>query len=137
MARRPEHTGPPELFYNDVEATKYTQNTRIIKVQSELTTRCIEMCGIPMLNLDNVGSEDEEEENEDEMGDGSASRGPIQMNPKMVLDIGCGSGLSGEQLTKHGHMWVGADISTSMLDVACEREVEGDLLTSDMGQGLQ
>jgi len=88
-----------------------------------------------MLNLDDLGSEDDEGE-EDEMGDGSASTKPVQMNPKMVLDIGCGSGLSGEQLTKHGHMWVGADISTSMLDVACEREVEGDLLESDMGQGL-
>ena len=89
------------------------------------------------MNLDDLGSEDDEDEG-DEMGDGSsASTRPVQMNPKMVLDIGCGSGLSGEQLTKHGHMWVGADISTSMLDVACEREVEGDLLESDMGQGLQ
>jgi len=131
MARRPEHTAPPELFYNDDEAKKYTQNTRIIKIQSELTARCIEMCGIPRLDL----TEDSGQDSEDEMGDGNSSM-PVQLNPKMVLDIGCGSGLSGEQLTKHGHMWVGTDISKSMLDVACEREVEGDLLESDMGQGL-
>ena len=27
-----------------------------------------------------------------------------------------------------GHVWVGVDISKSMLDVAAEREVEGDLV---------
>merc|ERR1712035_300321 len=92
------------------------------------------MAGIPQLNLDEDSGQASDE---NEMGDGDYSNRPVQMNPKMVLDIGCGSGLSGEQLTKHGHMWVGTDISKSMLDVACEREVEGDLLESDMGQGLQ
>ena len=33
-------------------------------------------------------------------------------------------------------MWVGCDISASMLGVAREREVEGDLIEHDMGQGL-
>lgn len=33
----------------------------------------------------------------------------------LILDIGCGSGLSGEIITEHGHQWVGADISGSML----------------------
>jgi 18S rRNA (guanine1575-N7)-methyltransferase len=28
---------------------------------------------------------------------------------------GCGSGLSGETLTEHGHHWIGCDISESML----------------------
>jgi 18S rRNA (guanine1575-N7)-methyltransferase len=36
----------------------------------------------------------------------------------LVLDIGCGSGLSGEILSEHGFLWVGMDISRSMLDVA-------------------
>ena len=39
------------------------------------------------------------------------------------LDVGCGSGLSGEALTEEGHIWVGCDISAAMLDVAVEREV--------------
>ena len=26
--------------------------------------------------------------------------------PKLLLDLGCGSGLSGESLTKQGHTWV-------------------------------
>ncbi|MCL7051262.1 hypothetical protein MKW94_006311, partial [Papaver nudicaule] len=56
--------------------------------------------------------------------------------PRLLLNIGCGSGLSGEPLTESGHQWISVDISDSMLDVALEREAEGDLLLSDMGQGL-
>ena len=53
-----------------------------------------------------------------------------------ILDIGCGSGLSGQILEEHGHEWVGLDISPSMLDVAVERDVEGDVMRSDIGQGF-
>lgn len=35
-----------------------------------------------------------------------------------VLDIGCGSGLSGELLDEEGHVWVGVDIAPSMLGQA-------------------
>lgn len=114
--------------------------------------------------------------------------------PSFILDVGCGSGLSGEILTRSGtsirrrrkgddvdaeekseggaegddneeeerdddddesdysgfsddesieeeigngpHVWVGMDVSPSMLDVALQRDVEGDLLLADMGQGV-
>jgi 18S rRNA (guanine1575-N7)-methyltransferase len=57
--------------------------------------------------------------------------------PSFILDIGCGSGLSGQALEEQGHYWVGCDISKSMLDVANEREnVNGDLINHDMGLGL-
>ena len=108
--------------------------------------------------------------------------------PKILLDLGCGSGLSGEELTENGHTWVvglqlflqharvvsqmcslwtmqhqnmscneglarcrqrravcsaksendmqGFDISRAMLDVAAERDVEGDLCLLDMGHGM-
>ncbi|KAG8536487.1 hypothetical protein GDO81_026256, partial [Engystomops pustulosus] len=46
------------------------------------------------------------------------------------------SGLSGDYISEEGHHWVGIDISTAMLDVALEREVEGDLILGDMGQGI-
>ncbi|XP_050387201.1 18S rRNA (guanine-N(7))-methyltransferase RID2-like [Argentina anserina] len=56
--------------------------------------------------------------------------------PRLLLDIGCGSGLSGETLSDSGHHWIGSDISQSMLDVVLENEVKGDLFLGDMGQGL-
>jgi 18S rRNA (guanine1575-N7)-methyltransferase len=62
--------------------------------------------------------------------------------PSFILDIGCGSGLSGEILSavepEDGgpHIWIGMDISASMLDVALQRDVEGDLLLADIGQGV-
>ncbi|OXB70983.1 UNVERIFIED_CONTAM: hypothetical protein H355_005194 [Colinus virginianus] len=56
--------------------------------------------------------------------------------PCLLLDVGCGSGLSGEHISEKGHCWIGVDISRAMLDVAVEREVEGDLLLADMGSGI-
>lgn len=56
--------------------------------------------------------------------------------PCLILDIGCGSGLSGSVLEENGHRWIGIDISQAMLDVAVEREVEGDVILGDMGFGM-
>ena len=74
--------------------------------------------------------------------------------PGYLLDIGCGSGLSGEILDDEGYIWTGVDIAPSMLgetcncyctcssvniviiEVALEREVEGDLFLQDIGQGF-
>lgn len=53
-----------------------------------------------------------------------------------ILDIGCGSGLSGEILSEDGHIWCGMDIAPSMLATALTRDVEGDLMLQDMGQGV-
>lgn len=35
--------------------------------------------------------------------------------PQFLLDIGCGSGLSGNVLDEFDHCWVGLDISKAML----------------------
>jgi 18S rRNA (guanine1575-N7)-methyltransferase len=40
-----------------------------------------------------------------------------------LLDIGCGSGLSGEILDEDGHYWVGVDVSPSMLGEFAEAGV--------------
>ena len=62
--------------------------------------------------------------------------------PKFVLDIGCGSGISGQELSDCGHDWVGLDISRDMLstpsspDVARDRDSDGELLECDIGQGF-
>ena len=71
FGERPEHTAPPDVFYNDTEARKYTTSTRIIQIQRQLTERAMELLALPE--------------------DGQ---------PKLLLDLGCGSGLSGETLTE-------------------------------------
>ncbi|XP_022753407.1 probable 18S rRNA (guanine-N(7))-methyltransferase [Durio zibethinus] len=107
MSNRPELQAPPEIFYDDAEARKYTSSSRIAEIQTKLSERALELLALP--------------------DDGV---------PRLLLDIGCGSGLSGETITENGHQWIGLDISHSMLNVALEKEVEGDLLLGDMGQGL-
>uniref|UniRef100_A0A8C4M8Y0 18S rRNA (guanine-N(7))-methyltransferase n=1 Tax=Equus asinus TaxID=9793 RepID=A0A8C4M8Y0_EQUAS len=104
--RRPEHGGPPELFYDKNEARKYVRNSRMIDVQTKMARRALELLYLP------------------------------EDRPCYLLDIGCGSGLSGDYLSYEGHYWVGIDISPAMLDAALDREIEGDLLLGDMGQGL-
>jgi 18S rRNA (guanine1575-N7)-methyltransferase len=57
--------------------------------------------------------------------------------PKLLLDIGCGTGLSGKVLEEQGHIWFGIDISQSMLEVGKERgNHQGDTMVWDMGAGL-
>ena len=106
----PPARSPPDLHYNDTEARKYTTSSRIQNIQASMTNRALELLDLP--------------------------------NPSMILDVGCGSGLSGEILTSVDpseggpHIWVGMDISASMLDVALQRDVEGDLMLADIGQGV-
>ena len=63
----------------------YDFSTRMIEIQNGMSERAIELLSLP----------------EDE--------------PCFVLDIGCGSGLSGDCLDENGHYWIGIDISNSML----------------------
>ena len=106
MHHRPEQVAPADVFYNESEAKKYTINTRMINIQTQLAKRALEILAIP------------------------------EKKSKLLLDIGCGSGISGNVLGMYGHMWVGLDISKAMLEVAAEREVEGDVLHADMGHGF-
>ncbi|KAJ3877282.1 S-adenosyl-L-methionine-dependent methyltransferase [Lentinula edodes] len=103
---RPELQAPPEIYYGDTEAKKYTKNTRNQQIQADMTYRALELLNLP----------------------------PDE--PAFLLDIGCGSGLSGEILDEEGYLWAGVDIAPSMLEVALEREVEGDLFLQDIGQGF-
>ena len=106
-ASRPEHTAPPDLFYNATEARKYHSSSRIVGIQAELAERAIELLNLP---------------------EGQRS---------FILDIGCGTCLSGEALEEAGHVWVGCDISRDMLQVGRERESDvGDVLQQDVGLGL-
>ena len=90
--RRPEGQGiTPASYYNSKEARKYDGSSRMKHIQNEITNRAIELLALPP---------------------GKAC---------YLLDIGCGSGLSGVALEKAGHYWVGCDISESMLEVARQR----------------
>jgi len=60
----------------------------------------------------------------------------ITEDSALVLDIGCGSGLSGKILTQRGHLWVGMDISKDMLGIASEEGDASSLLCCDMGNQL-
>ena len=44
----------------------------------------------------------------------------------LILDIGCGTGMSGRQSSRNGHEWVGCDISKDMLmrsrDFTCDKQ---------------
>eukprot|EP00340_Litonotus_pictus_P004897 CAMPEP_0170514154 /NCGR_PEP_ID=MMETSP0209-20121228/698_1 /TAXON_ID=665100 ORGANISM="Litonotus pictus, Strain P1" /NCGR_SAMPLE_ID=MMETSP0209 /ASSEMBLY_ACC=CAM_ASM_000301 /LENGTH=257 /DNA_ID=CAMNT_0010798109 /DNA_START=3 /DNA_END=773 /DNA_ORIENTATION=+ len=103
---RPEHIANPEDFYNDEEALKYTNNTRVIQAQYQLTERCIQILAIP------------------------------EGKKPLILDIGCGSGLSGEVLSNYDYYWIGFDISKSMLEINKENETTNNVLRCDMGQGV-
>ena len=97
---RPEKEGPPdvvkrmrahpELFYNEKEAKKYANNSRIRLIQAQLADRAIDLLALP------------------------------EGEQALLLDIGCGSGLSGECISNRGYHWIGCDISPSMLNIAVE-----------------
>ena len=71
----------------------------MIEIQRELTERAVEILAIP------------------------------EGSPRLILDIGAGSGISGKVLSEYEHMWVGVDISKGMLAVAAnDEENEGDLI---------
>lgn len=48
-------------------------------------------------------------------------------SPCFLLDIGCGSGLSGSVLEDQGHYWVGLDISKHMLGSFLYYDIIGTL----------
>ena len=88
-------------------------SSRIQNIQASMSERCIELLNLPSYSYD-----------------------PSVSLPSLILDIGCGSGLSGQLLSEAGHQWIGVDIAPSMLEVALERESEGDLFLHDIGQGF-
>ncbi len=140
--RRPEHKAPPELvsnhlvfhlfgisrrfplvisylcfqFYNDEEARKYTQKyvARLYLIQiklqdllaawfSPLMYLCL-ICSSRMIDI------------QIEMSERALELLVLPEDTQChILDLGCGSGLSGSVLEEQGHTWVGLDISSAML----------------------
>lgn len=44
---RPEFQAPPDVFYNESEARKYTTSSRIIEIQSRISERALELLALP------------------------------------------------------------------------------------------
>eukprot|EP00166_Cyanidium_caldarium_P002661 ctg_2606.g773 len=108
---RPEYAAPPQFYYNADEARKYLSNSHLVETQTRLAQRALELAS-PVSPPGTPGE------------------------PLLFLDVGCGTGLSGDVLTDAGHHWVGVDVSEFMLTVAVERDVDGDAVQLDMGAGL-
>ena len=107
---RPEHTAPPEIFYNEEEARKYTTNSRMIAIQvpeAHLIIHLGKPCGAspwcspgtPVIHRCCLQAQLTERALE-------LLALPDDGHSKLLLDLGCGSGLSGAALTEQGHMWV-------------------------------
>ncbi len=71
-----------------------------MQIQAELTQRCIELLNLPegeSCYLLDVGF--------------------VFCLVLVFLLLSCGSGLSGEELSDQGHVWVGMDISKDMIGI--------------------
>ena len=66
-------------------AFMFISSSRIMEIQGEMSERAIELLLLP------------------------------EDTSCLILDLGCGSGLSGNVLEESGHSWIGLDISSSML----------------------
>ena len=107
---RPEHIAPASIYYNEENAEKYADNNRMGKIQRQMCERALQLLLLP-----------------DPLSD------------KLVLDLGCGTGMSCETMAEHGISFVGCDISDAMLKEGVERgatEDGGDFMQSDMGSQL-
>jgi len=101
--QRPERTAPAETFYNASEVAKYTASTRMAVTQRHLARRALQLLQLP-------ASQD-----------------------CLLLDLGCGTGFSGDDIERAGHSWIGVDISTTMLRSARVPTKPRDALAADIG----
>jgi len=106
---RPEHIAPAAIYYNEANAEKYADNTRMVKIQRQMCERALQLLLL---------SE--------------------PLNEKLVLDLGCGTGMSAEAMAEFGITFVGSDISEAMLKEGVERGATegGDFMQADMGSTL-
>ena len=111
--QRPELKGPPELFYNEKEAKKYSQSSRYAQIQRELAFRAYELLDLPQFADETLEKGDDDE--------ASSLFNPRPRISSLLLDIGVGSGICASILGENNHIWVGLDISAPMLHVAKSR----------------
>lgn len=81
----PKSLWPSVISRIYANSTHTTPSTRNQQIQADMTYRALELLNLP------------------------------SDQPAYLLDIGCGSGLSGEILDEEGYIWTGVDIAPSML----------------------
>lgn len=110
-----------------------------------MTARAFELLELPVYNSEMVVPHESSNSSVDsgpEDSDGSADYSDVSMEesaptvvtefvPKLVLDIGCGSGLSTKVIEEYGHVCIGIDISPSMLLMSKQ-----EVLLGDIGDGI-
>ncbi|EZG79301.1 methyltransferase [Gregarina niphandrodes] len=106
-APKPEGLVPADIHYDVDEAVRYHKSSRNNEIQRALAQRCLELLELDVTCVESV---------------------------PLVLDIGCGSGLSGDILSEAGVPWIGMDLSQSMLEIAREERADAELLRADIGE---
>jgi 18S rRNA (guanine1575-N7)-methyltransferase len=106
---RPEHIAPAAIYYNEENAEKYADNSRMAKIQKQMCERALQLLLLQE-----------------------------PLNEKLVLDLGCGTGMSSDAIAEHGITFIGSDLSEAMLREGSDRGYNegGDFLVSDMGSPM-
>ena len=126
VSMRPEEDARgPAAHYDRAEAQRYSAEPQTVAVQTRLAERALEL--LQAAAGEALAAEPRRpgaKRRRDEPG----PSGPI-------LDLGAGSGLSGQVVEAAGLQWVGVDVSPAMLEVArAKRRGRGGLLLADMGR---
>lgn len=106
---RPEHIAPAAIYYNEENAEKYAVNSRMAKIQKQMCERALQLLLLQE-----------------------------PLNGKLILDLGCGTGMSSAAMAEHGINFIGSDLSEAMLREGAERGLNegGDFMVSDMGSPM-
>ena len=93
------------LHYDEAEAVRYT--ARNAQVQDELASRCLELL----------------------------HRGGVPAHHQLLLDLGCGSGLSAKIMESAGATWLGIDVAREMLLLAASGHAKAPKACAGLIQG--
>ena len=100
---------PPEIYYSGENADKATDNPHYVQIQRKLTERAMEL-----IDVDSG-------------------------NSQLILDVGCGTSISGQVFSENGHFFVGVDIAPEMLLRSLQiipGSTGNQFLRADVGAGL-
>ena len=136
--------------YSRANAHKYARRSDIEQTQTEMTVRALQLLGldvstVPKLNGNKSKSADVAPSRlSPDLTTESLGNGFTRRRGLVILDIGCGSGMSSTIPSALGHVVVGCDLSADMLREALEPSAESGrpkqaihgVAQCDLGHGL-